>query len=156
MKPWEKVHGALGIESVQMRLLPLIAAAAFAGGVALLAYSAATGEGQVALFLIFPVFTGTGLVPFAGMLLIMLGFFLGFVSLASRFMPASEDAVMPAASQSAPSPASPSKKFGGVVFLGPVPIVFGSDRKISTAMLVLGIALTILLALFFFLPRPAP
>ncbi|HKZ63603.1 MAG TPA: DUF131 domain-containing protein [Thermoplasmata archaeon] len=139
-----------------MRILPLVAVTALIGGIALLAYSAATGEGQVSLFLIFPVFTGTGLVAFAGMLLITLGFFLGFLSLASRLVPASEKPSEPPTAPPAPSSVAPAKKFGGVVFLGPVPIVFGSDRRISTAMLVLGIVLTVLLALFFFLPRPAP
>lgn len=139
-----------------MRRLPLLALLTIVGGLALLAYAAATGQGQVALVVIFPVFTGTGLVSFAGMLLIMLGFFLGFLSLAGR--PPPTERIPPGSPEPATptAPVTPAKRFGGVVFLGPFPIVFGSDRRISTVMLVLGVLLTILLLVFFFLPRTPP
>jgi len=138
-----------------MRRLTVLALLALVGGLALLAYSAATGEGQVVLFLIFPVFTGSGLASFAGMLLIMLGLFLGFLSMAGLALPGAESAPPPAAAPPAP-PASPARKFGGVVLLGPIPIVFGSDRRVTTAMLVLAIVLTILLVLFFLWTRVPP
>jgi len=138
-----------------MRRLTVLALIALIAGLALLAYSAATGEGQVVLFLIFPVFTGSGLASFAGMLLIMLGLFLGFLSVAGFALPATGAAPPPGAAAPA-MPASPAKKFGGVVLLGPVPIVFGSDRRVTTAMLVLAIVLTILLVLFFLWTRVPP
>lgn len=138
-----------------MRRLTVLALMALVGGLALLAYSAATGEGQVVLFLIFPVFTGSGLASFAGMLLIMLGLFLGFLSMAGFALPATGAAPPPEAAAPA-TPPSPAKKFGGVVLLGPVPIVFGSDRRVTNAMLVLAIVLTILLVLFFLWTRVPP
>jgi uncharacterized protein (TIGR00304 family) len=36
-------------------------------------------------------------------------------------------------------------QYGGVVLVGPLPIAFGSDRKIAVIMLVLGIAMAIAL-----------
>jgi uncharacterized protein (TIGR00304 family) len=42
-----------------------------------------------------------------------------------------------------------SSKFGGIIFLGPIPIVIGSNWKIALIMLILGIfILMILLTLF--------
>lgn len=136
-----------------MRRLTLLALAVLVGGVALLGYSVATGESQVHLVLIFPVITGSGLIAFAGILLVAVGMFLGFFSIAqSSFVTPEAPPPSPSApGPRAPPPAAPAKRFGGVVFLGPVPIVFGSDVRVSRAMLVLAIALTVLLLVFFFL-----
>ncbi len=40
--------------------------------------------------------------------------------------------------------ASTRRKFGGVVMIGPIPVVFGSDRGITQWMIVLGFVLLIL------------
>lgn len=133
-----------------MRSFALLALAALIGGVALLAYSAAVGQGQVHLVLIFPVFTGTGLLPFLGMLLIFAAFFLGFWAFATQPSAGLPQPVGPVPPPPSPPPA-PARRFGGVVFLGPFPIIFGSDAKMAKYMLVLGIALTVLLLAFFFL-----
>ena len=138
-----------------MRRLSLLALAFLIGGVALLAYGAAVGQGQVYLVLIFPIVNATGPIAWAGIALIVLGFAVGFLSLARS--PLAVPAESPPAAGSAPSssspptPATPAKRFGGVVFLGPLPIVFGSDAKMSKYMLVLAVAVTVLLLAFFFL-----
>ena len=38
---------------------------------------------------------------------------------------------------------------GGVVFLGPVPIVFGTSTRVARAMLFLALAITLILAALF-------
>lgn len=137
-----------------MRRLSLLALACLIGGVALLAYSAAVGQVQGYLVLIFPVFTGSGPISLAGMGLIILGFVLGFFSLSRVPLAAPEESPptgRPAPVPSAPSRAPPTRRFGGVVFLGPLPVVFGSDAKMSKYMLVLAVAVTLLLLAFFFL-----
>ena len=140
-----------------MRRLSLLALACILGGGALVAYGAALGQGQVYLVFIVPVFTGSGPIPFAGIALIMLGFVLGFLSLAR--MPLAADGLAPPAEPvtSASTPlAAPAKRFGGVVFLGPFPVVFGSDKTMSKYMLVLAVAMTVLLLAFFFLVLVKP
>ncbi|MBX8636439.1 MAG: DUF131 domain-containing protein [Thermoplasmata archaeon] len=37
------------------------------------------------------------------------------------------------------------KKFGGVVFIGPIPIIFGSDRKITGYMIILAVIMAVLI-----------
>jgi len=140
-----------------MRRLSTLALACLVGGVALLTYGASVGQGQVYLVFIVPVFTGSGPIPFAGIALIMLGFVLGFLSLA-RIPLAAEGPAPPAEpspTASAP-PTAPAKRFGGVVFLGPFPVVFGSDKTMSKYMLVLAVAMTVLLLAFFFLVLVKP
>ena len=125
-----------------------LALAAFAGGLALLGYSVAVGESQVHLVLIFPVFTGGGGAGLAGMGLVFLAMILGFLSFA-RFSPVT---VPKAQAADAPQPPpAPATKFGGVVFLGPIPIVFGSSPTISKVMLALAVVMTIVLLAFFLL-----
>ena len=147
-----------------MRRLSWLALAALVGGASLLAYGAALGQGQVHLVLVFPVFTGTGLVSIAGILLIAVGMFLGFLSFAqiplvwiSKRTPAGPALPEPTpASPPEPHTGTTAKKFGGVVFLGPIPIVFGSDTRVSRIMLLLAIAMTVLLLAFFLLVLRAP
>ncbi|RLF14773.1 MAG: hypothetical protein DRJ97_05625 [Thermoprotei archaeon] len=43
-------------------------------------------------------------------------------------------------------------KGGGVVLLGPIPIVFGSDASAVKALLILAIALTVIVLLLFLAP----
>src|SRR2546422_3475470 len=110
-----------------MRRLSLLALASLTGGVALLAYGVIIGQGQVFLVVIFPVITGSGPIPLAGTGLVMLGFVLGFLSMArlptmARDSPSIESAPP---SSSAPPQQSPPRRFGGVVFLRPLPVLFG-------------------------------
>lgn len=42
-----------------------------------------------------------------------------------------------------------SAKFGGLILVGPIPIVIGSNWKITLIMLILGIFLLIILLIFF-------
>ena len=133
---------------MRVKHLGWIALAVFAGGLALLGYSAALGESQVHLVLIFPVVTGGGAVGLAGMGLVFLAMILGFLSFA-RLSPVP---VPRAEAAGAPQPPpAPATKFGGVVFLGPIPIVFGSSPTISKVMLALAVVMTILLLAFFLL-----
>ena len=131
-----------------MRRLALLALASLFGGVALLAYGAAVGQGQVHLVLIFPVFTGTGIVSFAGMILLVLGMFLGFASFSQFSMAAPPEAAPAGGPTATVAPQTAAKKFGGFVFIGPVPIVFGSDVRVARLMLVLAVVVTILLIAF--------
>jgi len=41
---------------------------------------------------------------------------------------------------------------GGVIFLGPIPIIFGSSKNISKWMLVVAVIITIVLILLYALP----
>jgi len=44
---------------------------------------------------------------------------------------------------------------GGVVIIGPIPIVFGTSQKISIALLILAIVLTILVLIMYVIPLMA-
>ncbi len=41
---------------------------------------------------------------------------------------------------------------GGVIIIGPIPIVFGTNRNITTILLILAIVLTVLTIILFILP----
>ncbi len=131
--------------------LKWLALACLIGGIALLAYSASTGATEAGFFFIVPVVIGSGLEAFAGTLLIIAGLFLGMAHLATAYAPAPAE---PAPTAEPPEAAGPPVKTGGVVLLGPIPIVFGSDRKITTAMLAMAILLVLLLISFFLFVRP--
>ncbi|SRR6266545_4759635 len=118
-------------------------------GVLCFGLAVARGEATLFLVLLFPVVTGSGPLMMAGVLLTFLGFFVTFL-----FWPGHPVGTI-AAEGGAPapedSPRPPNRRWGGVVFLGPFPIVFGSDPKMTRTMLFVGILLFVaLLALTLF------
>jgi uncharacterized protein (TIGR00304 family) len=137
----------------------------FAG--VLMAIAVWRGEAQVGIFLIFPFVSGGGLFMGLGMLLVLVGFVVLVIGAVRRFgAMALEDGW----DEEGPKPRQRAKprprtvgdeevdaprvskgfKGGGVVFIGPVPIVFGRDAKVTKLMLYLSIVLVIGLCLLFF------
>lgn len=131
-----------------MHLRGLLALALLLSALAVLGYAYAMGQLRVALFLIFPVFYGSGLLPLVGVLLLVAAAFAGFTA----GIPRHEQGTDPPAVEEGPRE-EPRVRGGGLVMLGPIPIVFGSDRGIVKGLLVLGIALLALGLLFFLLVR---
>ena len=126
-----------------MRRWFLIALLLFASAIILMIVSVASGEGQVGLFLIFPFMVAWGPMAVVGSVLLFLAvisFFIGFLR--------SGDVVLQDAGGADPA-AKTGRKFGGVVMIGPIPIVFGSDRKIANWMLLAGVVLFILMAIIY-------
>ena len=158
-------------------------------GIALLAYGAFEGSLQVYWVLVIPIFTGTGVVPLLGTLLVIVAVFLFFMGYARGLADQAGDQDIPpgsgrtpggqgsgrpgtvpgtgaqpgssgsGASGDASGPGSRggvpgvdgAKRFGGVVLVGPVPIIFGSDKKTALALAVLAIIIIVLAILFMLL-----
>ncbi len=114
-------------------------------GAALIAASVATGEGHLFLLVFIPVFTSTGPLGLLGIVALFGGIFLAMLAAPLGEFPAESGGPTPPRSPEPPiTPVAPSRRFGGVVMLGPIPIVFGSDARIAKWMLVLGFLLLIL------------
>jgi uncharacterized protein (TIGR00304 family) len=111
----------------------------FVSGVALIIASVSNGEGQVGLFLIFPFIVTQGWMGAAGSLLLFLAVISVFIGL---WASATHDPGQAPVENSSPMPAARTKKsYGGVVLIGPIPIVFGSDEKIAKSMLIIAAAI---------------
>lgn len=122
-------------------LLPI---ALFIGGMGLIGAAVASGEADVSLVVIFPVFSGAGGVFLLGVSLVVLSLLIGFAFMAMGQLEIAEyqrqvggDVVRP------DGPRGGEAKVGGVVLIGPVPIAFGSSMKTAIIMMVVGIALAI-------------
>jgi len=118
--------------------------AVFLGGLACIAAAVATGEADVELVLVFPVFSGSSGLFLIGTALIVLSFLIVFAMMATARGESYGNTVAPTASQ-APK-AEGKTHYGGVVLIGPIPIAFGSSKKVALVMLVLGIAMAVVLA----------
>ncbi len=136
------------------------AAGLFALGLALVALSVLRGEGTAGIAVCVPFFFGTGPLSSLGVLCFFIGVVLLFIGMARSGAgtarsegpgpPAGDEPEGPAA----PAPGNagqvaPKTRAGGVILIGPVPIVFGSDPGISRAMfyLALGLMAALLVAL---------
>jgi uncharacterized protein (TIGR00304 family) len=124
----------------------------FVLGMIALAVAFLQDQATLNLFLVFPVITASGPWAFLGIILIVAGFVSFFFT-----WPAWTEAVdepfrppsTPVASAASPAPMAPStrRRWGGVVFLGPIPIIFGSDAKVTWWMLIVGVILFVALLL---------
>lgn len=124
-----------------VRLVRLAGPSLFVAGLASLAVGFVQGEATLSLFVVFPVVTATGGWSILGIVLMIAGF---FVFVLTGFGPMEPQIATPP-SEGAAAPPSTGPRWGGVVFLGPIPVVFGSDQKVTRWMLVLGILLFVAL-----------
>ncbi|MBU1158310.1 MAG: DUF131 domain-containing protein [Candidatus Thermoplasmatota archaeon] len=122
----------------------------FVAGLAIIGIAVASGEGEVSLVLIFPVFSGSSGLFMLGTALIVLSFMTGFFVMVRSQIDTVQAGDYPAR-KGISRPAE--TKYGGVVMVGPVPIAFGSDKKTAFAMFVIGVILAVccLLAILIFL-----
>lgn len=119
-----------------MRLIQLAGPAVLIVGLGTLALAVVRGEASLYLIVVIPAVVGTGPLAFLGILLVFVGFFLTFFLWSTGVpLPRAEPTEIPAVT---PAETRPPRRWGGVVFLGPIPLVFGSDPQMTRMMLVLG------------------
>jgi uncharacterized protein (TIGR00304 family) len=105
-----------------------------------------------------PIFVGSGwpftigsIFIFIGFILMYIGFFSrAFVLLDEEDLPSSRPTDSPStqqAQQPQPRPRT-SIKTGGVLFIGPIPIIWGSDKKTGFLMAVVSVVLVFIFLIF--------
>ncbi len=130
-----------------VRLSGLAGPVLFVVGAAALAVAFLQNEATLSLFVMFPVITATGAWAFLGILLMVAGVFVSFLTWPGMLEPTAAT-YAPPSSESPPTPPQTStapRRWGGVVFLGPIPVVFGSDQKVTKWMLLVGVILFVAL-----------
>ncbi len=116
-------------------------------GIVIFGLSLIRGEGGIFLFFVFPVFYSTSLLGGFGIFLIFVGIFiLFFMPFFSSFPRFSEP---PNEVEHVHHDNEKRSHYGGVVLIGPIPIIFGSDKHIAFYMIIA--AISMLLALYLFI-----
>lgn len=120
----------------------VVALAALVAGAVLVGVAVLRGGASAALIVIFPVVYGGSVGFLVGVLLIVVGLIL--LPLGWARLP-EDDGESAAVSTAGP----PEQAAGGVLLIGPVPILFGSARNLSRrgvwALVAVGVALTAVL-----------
>jgi uncharacterized protein (TIGR00304 family) len=129
-----------------MSRLRLIALLLFVAGAVGIVAGVLSGDIQVGLiFFVIPYLYGGTALGALAILLVMAGVVLVFVDMARR---------TPSGHATTPTdenPVRPRTEWGGVIIVGPVPIVFGSSPRITlVALAIVAAILTALLFLFLF------
>jgi uncharacterized protein (TIGR00304 family) len=134
-----------------MRPLRILAICMILAGAALLAYCVVIGEMQVALVLIVPVIFGGSILGVLAIGLMIAGVFIFIVD---SFLGASPEGMQDGLVDGG-HPSSPTGKteFGGAVFIGPIPIIFGSSKKVTIYVVILSIVIFFLILMGLFLVR---
>jgi len=138
-----------------MKKLKLAALALIVLGIVVLGVGALNGEGEFIILLFIPVYRGTGAYALGGGLLIFLGIVVGIIYLFKTYVPQpyqGAPAGPPASGGTEGVAPAGSPKHGGVVFLGPIPIVWGSDARTTLYTIIIGIVVvtTVLIAIFLY------
>lgn len=129
----------------EIRAVALISLTLFLAGIALLVISVATEEGEIGLFIVFPFIIAEGAIAVLAAVLI----FVGIVMMMISFFVAPVIIDEPGPVEDGPTRVKSNKRFGGVVLIGPVPIIFGSDRSTAKGLIILAIALVALAILLY-------
>jgi uncharacterized protein (TIGR00304 family) len=106
-------------------------------------------EVEFGFFLFFPFIIGSGIYSFFGFIFVLITIillFFGFVNLStvnSNFVD------YETINNNTKKSLKKSIKFGELVFIGPIPIVIGSNWKISLIIMVLGILILVIIIMLF-------
>jgi len=120
------------------------AAILFALGVICIAAGIALGEGKAGIFIIFPFIYGNGLLMMLGIILIFISFPL-FMFSRFRF----EEEIFSGEEAIAPEEIKTEKHAGGLILIGPIPIIISSDWKTALILMGVGVAFMILFIIIF-------
>lgn len=116
----------------------------------LLIFAAISGDLELTIIFIIPVIAGRGLIPALGGILLFFGIMLLFLSfMMSHDVP--NDGISVREVQPWEGEKKRENRFGGVVLVGPIPIVFGSDRRMALWAVVIAIICLIAISLSIFL-----
>lgn len=131
-----------------MHVLRVGAAALFVAGLALVALSVAQGGASITLVVIIPVISGSSLTFLGGVVLLLAGFLALLFSYSGGWEEESSSL-----SPGATPTTTGTGGAGGLVLVGPVPIVFGSwrgvSRRVRGMLALLGAVLLIVVVLAF-------
>ena len=127
-----------------MNKIRILAWVVLLSGVVFLIVGALEGDFQGGFILIFPFFIGSGVYAIVGVLLLMLSFFLFILGFTPKKL-----------NQQPPSPQDqsgqkPIVKGGGIILVGPIPILFGSSWKIALALILATVLLSVLVYFLFY------
>lgn len=124
----------------------LLSLAFFVLGIVFFALGIQSGEIKSGFIVVFPFLMGSGLYSFFGFICMVSAILMSMFG----FMNKSRSSDLQVDEKDAyTTQKKKSVKGGGVVLIGPIPIVFGSNWKIAIAMMVLAIII-IIIAYFFF------
>jgi uncharacterized protein (TIGR00304 family) len=111
------------------------------------AWSVYTGLTRFFLVVVVPVFTSDSLFGLLPLLAIFAG--IGLLALGPAFEEDEPEMVRPEEYSNTEGRNNEQRpKFGGVVLIGPIPILFGSDRKTSLIVAALAIMILAIIVLF--------
>jgi uncharacterized protein (TIGR00304 family) len=108
-------------------------------GIAFFLIGFLTGEAEGGLFIVFPFIVGSGFFPLLGFIFILIAIF-SFIFGLSTYKTPDENQIF---NDELQSKKKTSVKGGGVVLIGPIPIVFGSSWKIAIVLMIIALILII-------------
>ena len=117
-------------------------------GFILITISMIQGESSSGVIIIFPFFYGSGILSFSGILCIILGFFMYTFSQFENLSRYDEYNKIGHKDIHYQTNIKKKIKGGGVVFIGPIPIIFGSDSKITIFIAIFALIIMIIAILF--------
>ena len=94
------------------------------------------GDAEAGVFIIFPFISGSGVFPLLGFIFIFIATILYSLGFMKNITSYDSDEVTPEKKTSI--------KGGGIVLIGPIPIVFGSNWKIALVLMIVAIIIIII------------
>jgi len=128
-----------------MKRLHIISVLCFVLGLFFLIISGLQGDLRIGVVLIFPFIIDSGPYALGGFVFLILAFFLFFLGFSPR-----TPVTGPTTSSQENGEQEPAIKGGGIVLVGPIPIIMGSSWKITLALILTAIVLILLVFFLFY------
>ncbi|MGM0510018.1 MAG: TIGR00304 family membrane protein [Thermoplasmatota archaeon] len=130
----------------------LIPLTSFLLGISLIILSVITGGSELALFFIFPVIYGGGIFLLAGVLMIFLSFIsFFFFSVGGVGRTGGRHETYGGYGEELEEQRKTKTDYGGVIFIGPIPIIFGKDKSTMKTMMYIGLIIAVILLFIYLL-----
>lgn len=117
----------------------------FLGGIVFFSIGVLTGEVELGFFLFLPFIIGSGFISFLGVILVIVSIFLFMYG----FVYENNDYSSNQFKDSFESKTNKSVKGGGIVLIGPIPIIFGTNFRITIIMIIISLLILLLIFLNF-------
>ncbi|MEF8874622.1 MAG: DUF131 domain-containing protein [Candidatus Thermoplasmatota archaeon] len=118
-------------------------------GILFIVLSIIQGNAEVALLLFIPVIYGAGIYLMIGIVLIFLSFILFFVFSFSDTYKKSHRRMKKEVYEDPTESKETESSYGGVIFIGPIPIVFGKDASTTKKMMWIGLVIALILVFLY-------
>lgn len=135
------------MKKFKLSIINLVSIVLFFVGISLLIYTVLKGESTAGLVLIFPFIYSNTILATIGIFCIIVSIILPFFLSSEWSLDSQDDGEEPFVSGTKNDAPKKKSSYGGMLLIGPIPIIFGSDKRMTYIAAGIGLAIVVVVLL---------